>query len=106
MELCSGTSVNSTLDSLTARATVRFEPITVRAAVRVIQLQRAGVVSNLEADFYLSELAAMDRHTGPRGAAALARLARRQASPEGISRPRTIDNFVRQQVDRRLAMAA
>src|SRR5688572_13422062 len=42
----------------------RFEPITVRAAARVLHLQRSGVVTPREARFYLSELAEMDAHAG------------------------------------------
>jgi hypothetical protein len=95
---------NSTFDG--DAAYLRFESITVRAAVRVIRLQRAGVVSGIEADFYISELAAMDRHIGAQGASVLARLALRQASPERISRPRMIEIPAAQQVERRLAMAA
>jgi hypothetical protein len=55
----------------------RFEPITVRAAARVLHLQRTGVVSPAEARFYLHELAAMDRHAGRDAAVGLARRARR-----------------------------
>jgi len=106
MELCNGTLSNNPLDTNTVRATLRFEPVTVRAAVRVIQLQRQGVVSGIEADFYLSELSAMERHSGANGAAVLARMARRQASPEPIIRRRAIGTYAAHQVDRRLAMAA
>ena len=109
MELCNGFGQSSTLDGnsrVNHQDYLRFEPITVRAAVRVIKLQRAGVVSSVEADFYISELAAMDRHTGSKGAAVLARMARRQALPERISRANIMDSFATQQVDRRLAMAA
>jgi hypothetical protein len=43
----------------------RLEAITVRTAARVLQLQRAGVVTAREARFYLRELVAMDAHAGP-----------------------------------------
>src|SRR5438067_57245 len=54
----------------------RFEPITVRAAARVLRLQRAGVVSAREAGFYLRELAAMDAHAGRGAFRSLVRAAR------------------------------
>src|SRR5436309_2766040 len=40
----------------------RFESITVRAAARVLQVQRDGDITAQEAEFYLRELAAMDAH--------------------------------------------
>jgi hypothetical protein len=58
----------------------RFEPITVRAAARVLQLQRAGVVTATEARFYLHELAAMDAHAGEGAFESLFRAARRCAA--------------------------
>ncbi|MGV3720577.1 MAG: hypothetical protein ACO1SX_06665 [Actinomycetota bacterium] len=58
----------------------RFEPITVRAATRVLQLQQAGVVTAPEARFYLSELVTMDRHAGPGALRSLTRLAQRHAA--------------------------
>jgi hypothetical protein len=61
----------------TERPYERFEPITVRAAARVLQLQRAGVVSAREAQFYLRELTAMDAHAGRGAFPSLARAARR-----------------------------
>ncbi len=106
MKLCNGFTSNSTLDKSAAPGYIRFEPITVRAAVRVIQLKRAGVISSVEADFYVSELAAMDRHTGAKSAAALARLARRQARPERVSRPCEIEDSMVWQLEQRLAIAA
>jgi hypothetical protein len=66
--------------------THRFEPITVRAAARVLQLQRAGVVSAAESRFYLRELAAMDRHAGSGAGPALRRMARRFASSRVLVR--------------------
>jgi hypothetical protein len=61
----------------------RFEPITVRAATRVLQLQQAGVVSAPEARFYLRELVTMDRHAGPGALKSLTRVAQRHA----VARP-------------------
>src|ERR1051325_5818576 len=55
----------------------RFEAITIRAAARVLQLQRAGVVSAREARFYLRELTDMDAHAGRHASPALARAAER-----------------------------
>jgi hypothetical protein len=106
MELCNGFGLNNTLDSDTARGAVRFEPITVRAAVRVIRLQRAGVVSGVEADFYISELAAMDRHTGARGAGVLARMARRQATPQRTTKQSPKASWLAARSEFRLALAA
>jgi hypothetical protein len=64
----------------------RFEPITVRAAARVLHLQRGGVVSAREAWFYLRELAAMDAHAGPGAFPSLARMAQRRACARPIAR--------------------
>lgn len=58
----------------------RFEPITVRAAARVLQLQRAGVVSAHEARFYLRELVTMDLHAGPGALRRLTHLAQRHTA--------------------------
>jgi hypothetical protein len=62
-----------------------FEPVTVRAAVRVVQLQRAGVLPAGEARFYLHELAAMDAHAGPEAFPSLARLAQRLTAARPIA---------------------
>jgi hypothetical protein len=56
----------------------RFEPVTVRAAARVLQLQRSGVIPATDAGFYLRELAAMDAHAGENAFESLLRAARRQ----------------------------
>ena len=55
----------------------RFEPVTVRAAARVLQLQRVGIVSACEARFYLQELADMDEHAGRGAYHTLLRMAQR-----------------------------
>jgi hypothetical protein len=64
----------------------RFEPITVRTAARVLQLQRAGVVSAREAAFYLRELLAMDAHADAEAFSALVRAAQLRAAPCRLSR--------------------
>lgn len=61
----------------------RFEPITVRAAARVLQLQRSGVVSAKEAAFYLRELATMDAHAGKSPITVRAAQLRAAAGPVG-----------------------
>src|SRR5262245_3828858 len=76
----SGGAVGSDGRERGGRRYQRFEPITVRAAVRVLQLQRAGVLSAAEAQFYLGELAAMDRHAGWNAFPILARRARRRVA--------------------------
>jgi hypothetical protein len=55
----------------------RFEPVTVRAAARVLQLQRVGIVTAGEAQFYLQELADMDEHASRGAYATLLRMAQR-----------------------------
>ena len=55
----------------------RFEPVTVRAAARVLQLQRVGIVTAGEARFYLQELADMDEHAGRGAYITLHRMAQR-----------------------------
>jgi hypothetical protein len=59
---------------------VRFEPITVCAAARVVELRWAGVVSAKEAAFYLRELATMDAHAGEEAFPDLVRAAQRHAA--------------------------
>jgi hypothetical protein len=49
--------------------------------VRVLRLQRAGIVSAQEARFYLGELVAMDAHAGRGALPCLLRAARRRAAP-------------------------
>lgn len=58
----------------------RFEPITVSAAARVLQLKQSGVLSATEAWFYLHELAAMDAHAGREAFPALLRGAQLHAA--------------------------
>jgi len=76
-------------DKRAERRYERFEPITVRAAARVLQLRRAGVVSPREARFYLQELAAMDQHAGRGSFPRLARMAERHMAtrPMAAVRP-------------------
>jgi hypothetical protein len=69
-----------------ARRYERFEPITVRAAGRVLQLQRAGVVCAKEARFYLRELLAMDARAGRGALASLARTAQRRVAARPMAR--------------------
>jgi hypothetical protein len=63
----------------------RFEPITVRAAARVLQLQRAGVVSAEETRFYLRELAEMDLHARRGAFSSLARIAQRLIATRSLT---------------------
>jgi hypothetical protein len=65
----------------------RFEPITVRAAARVLHLQRTGIVTPAEARFYLQELTAMDAHAAPGSSPSLARLAERRLPNGPAARP-------------------
>jgi len=58
----------------------RFEPVTVRAATRVVRMGRMGRINRGEVVHYLRLLAAMDSHAGPRSGPALRRLAKRRAS--------------------------
>ncbi len=57
----------------------RFEPVTVRAAARLLRAGRTGLLSAAEADFYLEELVALDAHAGPGARPGLRRLAQRAA---------------------------
>jgi hypothetical protein len=59
---------------------VRFEPITVRAAARVVELQWAGVIPAQDAPYYLRELLAMDAHAGEAAFPNLVRAAQRRAA--------------------------
>jgi hypothetical protein len=64
----------------------RFEPVTLRAAARVVRLYRAGELTGAEVTTYLRELAGLDAYAGPEDAAALWRLAGRDASPRRVWR--------------------
>jgi len=75
----------------------RFQPITVRAAVRVVQLHRAGVVTAREARFYIRELAAMDGQTDRRAFPSLNRIARRHAAARPMVRFAGVDPGARAQ---------
>jgi hypothetical protein len=55
----------------------RFEPVTVRAAARILQLQRVGIVTAEETRFYLRELADMDEHASRGAYSTLLRMAQR-----------------------------
>ena len=57
----------------------RFEPVTVRAAARLLKAGRAGLLFAAEAEFYLEELVALDAHAGSGARPGLRRLARRAA---------------------------
>lgn len=59
------------------RRYVRFEPITIRAAARVVHLGRLGCLLPGEVTFYARELACLDAHAGPSAAPVLVRLATR-----------------------------
>ena len=73
----------------TQRRYERFEPITVRAAARVLQLQQTGIVSSWEAGFYLHELIDMDRHATRGAYPNLLRLAQRHLGHRALSRTRS-----------------
>ena len=66
-----------------ARRTVkryeRFEPVTVRAAARLLRAGRTGLLTPVEADFYLAELVALDAYAGQGAQPGLRRLAQRTA---------------------------
>jgi hypothetical protein len=55
----------------------RFDPVTIRAAARVVSLGRAGHLAGWEVDYYLRELAAMEPGAGARAFRRLRRMARR-----------------------------
>ena len=86
---------------------VRFEAITVRAAARVLRLQRTGVISTAEADFYLAELAEMDRYADRRASRSLFRLAQRHASiPTAATADRAVNPERAKGTGSKLAAAA
>lgn len=66
----------------------RFESVTVRAAARVLELQRCGVVSATEARFFLRELVSMDAHAARGASPSLLRAARRYARQAETRRTR------------------
>lgn len=57
----------------------RFEPVTVRAAARLLRAGRTGLLTAAEADFYLAELVALDTFAGHGARPGLRRLAQRTA---------------------------
>lgn len=63
----------------------RFEAVTVRAAARVFQLERAGVVCAGEAAYLVGELAASDAYASREAAPYLSRAARHRAALPGIA---------------------
>jgi hypothetical protein len=67
----------------------RFEPLTVRAAARIIDLATAGSVPHWDARAYVRHLASTDRYAGYESSRALHRLARRRAAHghTGVRRP-------------------
>ena len=58
----------------------RFDPVTVRAAARIVRFDRSGRFAWWEARFYLRELAAIDGHRTRGASRKLASLASRCAS--------------------------
>lgn len=62
------------------RTLFRFEPVTVRAAARVVSLGLRGELSPGEMAFYVAELARMEPGARPGSPRRLARLARRRAA--------------------------
>jgi hypothetical protein len=67
----------------------RFEPLTVRAAARIVDLATAGCVEHWDARAYVQHLASTDRYAGYEASRALYRLARRRAAHgnTGVRRP-------------------
>lgn len=67
----------------------RFEPLTVRAAARIVDLATAGSVAHWDARAYVLHLASTDRYAGSEASRALYRLARRRAAHghTGVRRP-------------------
>ena len=63
----------------------RFEPVTVRAAARVVRLGRARLLSEGEVAFYVRELALLDRYDG--APAALWKAARWRSAFGGTRAP-------------------
>lgn len=77
--------------SASERRYERFEPITIRAAARVLQLQQAGIVSSWEAGFYLHELVDMDRYATRGAYPSLLRMAQRNLGHRALTRVRSTD---------------
>ena len=67
----------------------RFEPLTVRAAARIVDLASAGSLPHWDARAYVQHLASTDRYAGYEASRALHRLARRRAAHghTGVRRP-------------------
>ncbi len=67
----------------------RFEPLTVRAAARIVDLATAGSLPHWDARGYVRHLASTDRYAGYEASRALYRLARRRAAHgnTGVRRP-------------------
>jgi hypothetical protein len=61
----------------------RFEPVTVRAATRLVRMARLGRITPTEVGRYIAILSAIDAHAGERGAQALCRIASRAAALGG-----------------------
>jgi hypothetical protein len=59
---------------------LRFDPITVRAATRLVRLAEAGRLPSWEVSHYLRELAAMEPGAGARARHRLYRMAHRRAA--------------------------
>jgi len=57
----------------------KFEPITVRAAARVLHLERLGRLAPQEVSHYMQHLAAMDTHATSQVHERLSRVARRRS---------------------------
>jgi hypothetical protein len=65
----------------------KFEPITVRAAARVLYLGRTGRLSAPQVESYVRHLAAMDPHASPVAHGRLRRVARRWSCLGGTGVP-------------------
>jgi hypothetical protein len=79
----------STLTQTGAIRRYRFEPLTVRAAARILDLAAAGSVTQWDARAYVQHLASIDRFAGSEASGSLYRLARRRAAlgQTGVRRP-------------------
>jgi hypothetical protein len=71
----------------------RFEPLTVRAAARIVDLASTGSLPHWDARAYVQHLASTDRYAGGESSRALYRLARRRAAHghTGVRRPFRLD---------------
>jgi hypothetical protein len=81
--------ITSSTQSLSQLRRHRFEPLTVRAAARIVDLAFTGSLAQWDARAYVQHLASTDRFAGGESSRALYRLARRRAAHghTGVRRP-------------------